>query len=403
MRRSTAMSRSRSTATARRRPACGARNSTRPILSRGFVRGYTLQFGRGAGPVDRGGRQRGRRACCHGATDHHASFAGSTATASASSAICEDLPEEHNRVTLDPVLKDSHGIPAPRIDYTISENSREDDGARHRARRRRSSKPPAPPTSASTARSCTAAGICSAPRGWAPIPSARWSTNGAASHDVKNLFIVDGSVFVTSGGVNPTSTIQALALYIADQMKQRLANLVRLRPIMSEQTTLTQRTARRSAHASPAMIIPASDEYNVPGADDAAIQADILATLGRDTAAVQRRARSSGAARRHAASPSSTPHGATRWPANSAPRAAQPAATLTRVVLQCYYRDDRVLRSLGLELRPPFPQGLCAGAGRLVAARSRQEARAVVAANELARVPDAVQREALRRRAGTLP
>jgi choline dehydrogenase-like flavoprotein len=45
------------------------------------------------------------------------------------------------------------------------------------------------------------------------------------SHDVKNLFIVDGSIFVTSGGVNPTSTIQALALYIADQMKQRLANL----------------------------------------------------------------------------------------------------------------------------------------------------------------------------------
>jgi choline dehydrogenase-like flavoprotein len=45
------------------------------------------------------------------------------------------------------------------------------------------------------------------------------------SHDVKNLFIVDGSLFVTSGGVNPTSTIQALALYIADQMKQRLANL----------------------------------------------------------------------------------------------------------------------------------------------------------------------------------
>ena len=45
------------------------------------------------------------------------------------------------------------------------------------------------------------------------------------SHDVKNLFIVDGSVFVTSGGVNPTSTIQAIALYVADQMKPRLANL----------------------------------------------------------------------------------------------------------------------------------------------------------------------------------
>jgi hypothetical protein len=39
------------------------------------------------------------------------------------SAICEDLPEDHNRVTLDPVLKDGNGIPAPRIDYTIGENT----------------------------------------------------------------------------------------------------------------------------------------------------------------------------------------------------------------------------------------------------------------------------------------
>jgi choline dehydrogenase-like flavoprotein len=44
-------------------------------------------------------------------------------------------------------------------------------------------------------------------------------------HDVKNLFIVDGSIWVTAGAVNPTSTIQALALYIADGIKQRLANL----------------------------------------------------------------------------------------------------------------------------------------------------------------------------------
>ena len=40
-----------------------------------------------------------------------------------------------------------------------------------------------------------------------------------------NLFIVDGSVFVTAGGVNPTSTIQALALYIGDRIKANLANL----------------------------------------------------------------------------------------------------------------------------------------------------------------------------------
>ena len=48
---------------------------------------------------------------------------------------------------------------------------------------------------------------------------------------------------------------------------------------------------------------------------------------------------------------------ATRSPRNSAPLAARAAATLVRVVLQCYYRDDRVLRSLGIELRAPFPKG----------------------------------------------
>ena len=45
------------------------------------------------------------------------------------------------------------------------------------------------------------------------------------THDVKNLFIVDGSIFVTSAGVNPCSTIQALALYIADRIKSNLSNL----------------------------------------------------------------------------------------------------------------------------------------------------------------------------------
>ena len=45
------------------------------------------------------------------------------------------------------------------------------------------------------------------------------------SHDVDNLFIVDSSIFVTSSGVNPVSTMQALSLYIADSMKKNLTNL----------------------------------------------------------------------------------------------------------------------------------------------------------------------------------
>jgi choline dehydrogenase-like flavoprotein len=63
--------------------------------------------------------------------------------------------------------------------------------------------------------------------------TARMGTDPATSvvnswgrcHDVKNLFIVDGSIFVTAAAVNPTNTIQALALHIADTMKRNLATL----------------------------------------------------------------------------------------------------------------------------------------------------------------------------------
>ena len=41
---------------------------------------------------------------------------------------------------------------------------------------------------------------------------------GNHAHDVKNLFIADGSCFTTSAAVNPTSTIGALALRTADSI-----------------------------------------------------------------------------------------------------------------------------------------------------------------------------------------
>ena len=41
------------------------------------------------------------------------------------------------------------------------------------------------------------------------------------SHDVPNLFIADASSMPTSGGVNPSSTIQALALRCADHIWDR--------------------------------------------------------------------------------------------------------------------------------------------------------------------------------------
>lgn len=104
------------------------------------------------------------------------------------------------------------------------------------------------------------------------------------------------------------------------------------------------------------VIIPASAEFGVPGADDPAIQADIVATLGRDAGlvreALEELARLAG---RPLASldPARQEIVATELRA----KGGAAVATLTRVVLQCYYRDDRVVRSLGLEPRPPFPKG----------------------------------------------
>jgi len=124
---------------------------------------------------------------------------------------------------------------------------------------------------------------------------------------------------------------------------------------MSEQITLTPRQ-RQDLRTIAAMIVPPSEEYRVPGADDDIIQADIIATLGRD-------ARPVAAALDHLARLASMPlsdlEAAARESVAQQFRSAGgvPAATLVRVVLQCYYRDDRVLRSLGLDLRAPFPKG----------------------------------------------
>jgi len=124
---------------------------------------------------------------------------------------------------------------------------------------------------------------------------------------------------------------------------------------MSAPTFLTP-VQRDDLRVVAGMIIPASKEYAVPGADDTAIQADILATLGRDTAMVRE-------ALDHLARLAGMPLADLGETARDAiarqfrASGGVAAATLTRVVLQCYYRDDRVLHSLGLELRPPFPKG----------------------------------------------
>ena len=43
------------------------------------------------------------------------------------------------------------------------------------------------------------------------------------SHDIKNLFVVDGSSFVTGGSQNPTMTILALSMRASEYLADRLA------------------------------------------------------------------------------------------------------------------------------------------------------------------------------------
>lgn len=105
-----------------------------------------------------------------------------------------------------------------------------------------------------------------------------------------------------------------------------------------------------------AQMIPASAEYGVPGADDPAIMADMVASPGRDFAGL----RSLLAAIDEAAGGSLAALTHDRQAALLARlRAELPGglAVVEAVVTRAYYRDARVLSSLGLEPRPPFPKG----------------------------------------------
>jgi hypothetical protein len=109
-------------------------------------------------------------------------------------------------------------------------------------------------------------------------------------------------------------------------------------------------------------MIPADAEYAVPGADDPLIFASFLESLGRDLphvrAALQALAAGSGGAFAELP-PAQQAQVATSFLAG----ADENAAILQRLVLLCYYRDDRVMRSINMEARPPFPGGFTLDAG----------------------------------------
>jgi len=156
---------------------------------------------------------------------HHAAFQQQFTQTINVSIMCEEMPLETNRVELHPTLTDDTGIPAVKIFYQRSENT---ERVLHFALDRGKEL-----LLAAGAKQVTAANINTAAPGHY-LGTARMGNDPERSvvdrwgraHDVKNLFIIDGSVFTTSASALPTSTIQAIALRTADYIKTNARNLL---------------------------------------------------------------------------------------------------------------------------------------------------------------------------------
>jgi len=135
----------------------------------------------------------------------------------------EDLPEDHNRVILDPSECDSSGLPAARIEYRVSENTRRilDFNVARAVEAAESSG-----AVSTMVRDIWPTGIGhvlgTTRMGDDPESSVvdRW----CRAHGVPNLYVIDGGVFVTGGSANPTATIMANALRVTDHMIEARAS-----------------------------------------------------------------------------------------------------------------------------------------------------------------------------------
>ena len=186
--------------------------------ARGFARGFTLEINTGwQWPVSIARRVPGW------GEEHKKRMLEVFGRTVGLGSVGEQLPNEHNRVELDPKVKDIYGLPAPRITNEPGENDRA--MIRFIIQRMRDLADAAGATFLQEPRyvpggSSHYVGTCrlgTDPRTSVVNP---W----LQTHDVPNLFIVDSSVFVTGAAVNPSLTIMALATrsaaYIVDKLKR---------------------------------------------------------------------------------------------------------------------------------------------------------------------------------------
>jgi choline dehydrogenase-like flavoprotein len=131
-------------------------------------------------------------------------------------AMCEQLPREENRVTLADE-KDQHGIPVAHVtmnyndwDHALLEASKKKQVEICEAA--------GADRTMTTKYADHVLGTCR----MGNDPQTSVVDQYCRSHDVPNLFICDGSVFPTAGAVNPSLTIEAIALRTADHILGKL-------------------------------------------------------------------------------------------------------------------------------------------------------------------------------------
>ena len=179
-----------------------------------FVRGYEMQVTRGQGPLISalGGFGLdvpwGKR--------HHERFDQVFGHVATVAVTCEDLPVDTNYVSLDSSVTDQFGVPAAVMNYTLESNS-----LRMKSHGIESAKAW---LEAAGAREVRVNPLLSQ-AGFHLMGTTRMGTDPSNSvvdencraHDVSNLLIIDAGVFASSAAVNPTPTLQAVALRAADQ------------------------------------------------------------------------------------------------------------------------------------------------------------------------------------------
>lgn len=178
--------------------------------------GYMMHALRGGGPVEVAKSALAKKKLRFGGSlyDDFRSFYGKQ---SVIAIICEDIPEVKNQIMLDYECLDRFGQPGVKVSYKLHENTKKMlihgmNNARKLMKEAGAKKSYAHGPVKNTGWHIM--GTCK--MGLDPQQSVV-DVNGQA-HDVKNMFIVDSSVFPTSSCVNPANTIQAVALYLADKI-----------------------------------------------------------------------------------------------------------------------------------------------------------------------------------------